>query len=168
MKRVIPYLAFVLLVGSTGCVERRYVIESKPQGALVLQNGVPIGHTPCDATFTYYGTYNFTLIKDGYETQTFSQRIAPPWFAYPPIDFVAENLYPGHIEDTRRFCYELRPVEQPQLDTLRAQAEELRAAGRALPPPRKPPEEKPRPQSTQPQPAQPIATAPMPLSPANP
>src|SRR5262249_58004588 len=69
MKRMIGRLGVLLSAALlTGCVERRFVIESVPPTAQVLRNGQPIGFTPVDSEFIYYGKYNFTLIKDGYET----------------------------------------------------------------------------------------------------
>jgi len=85
-----------------GCVERRYVIESDPPGALVVANGQPIGATPVDGHFLYYGNYHFTLIKDGYETLQVDERFRAPWYEYYPIDFFSENIVPGKIEDVRR------------------------------------------------------------------
>lgn len=127
-------LACVLgLALTSGCVERRFVIESDPPGALVLMNGQPLGATPVDGHFVYYGTYNFTLIKDGYETLQVEERFRTPWYQYFPLDFVSENLYPGKIEDVRRpLTYKLTPKMQPRTDALLGQAEQLRAKGRAL------------------------------------
>src|SRR5262245_3283745 len=102
----------LLSSGVAGCVERRYVIESDPPGALVLVNGTPLGATPVDGHFVYYGNYTFTLIKDGYETLHVDQRIRAPWFEYPGADFVSENVYPGKLEDVRRFRYALQPAAQ--------------------------------------------------------
>src|SRR5581483_10051303 len=68
-RRAVLLVAAVLAGGPSGCVERRYVIESDPPGALVLVNGQPLGTTPVDGYFTYYGSYTFTLIKDGYQTK---------------------------------------------------------------------------------------------------
>ena len=121
-----------------GCVERRFVIQTDPPGALVYQNGVPLGPAPVDGEFTYYGTYHFSLVKDGFETTHVEQRIAPPWFAYPPFDFVVENLWPLEVKDVRRFQYTMNPLPQPRVDQLLQDAEELRARGRALPPPTPP------------------------------
>src|SRR6478672_8516057 len=64
-RRAVFVAALALLAG---CVERRFVIESDPPGALVLLNGQPLGTTPVDGYFTYYGNYRFTIIKDGFET----------------------------------------------------------------------------------------------------
>jgi hypothetical protein len=129
--RMMALAALMMLVG---CVERRFVIESDPPGALVLMNGQPIGATPVDGHFLYYGNYQFTLIKDGYETLQVDERFSAPWYQYFPIDFVSENLYPGKIEDVRRpQVYRLTPKMQPRTDALLGQAEQLRAQGRTLP-----------------------------------
>jgi hypothetical protein len=132
-RRTTLLLAAALATGGLpGCIEQRYVIETDPPGALVLVNGQPIGSTPVDGYFTYYGTYNFTLIKDGYQTKQVAQKIAMPWFELPGIDFVTENIYPGRIEDVRRFRYCLEPLVQVRTDDLLQQAEQLRTRGRAV------------------------------------
>jgi hypothetical protein len=119
----------------TGCVERKYVITSDPPGALVLRNGQPIGVTPVDDHFIYYGNYKFTLIKDGYQTLQVDQEITTPWYQYFPIDFASENLVPCQISDMRRFHYVMEPVQAPQTDQLLQQAGNLRNRGRSLQPP---------------------------------
>jgi hypothetical protein len=118
-----------------GCVERRYVIESDPPGALVLVNGTPLGTTPVDGHFVYYGNYEFTLIKDGYETLHVDQCIRSPWYEYPGVDFVSENVYPGKLEDVRRFRYALQPAAQVNTQQLLQQAEALRNRGQQIPNP---------------------------------
>jgi hypothetical protein len=118
---------------AAGCVERRYVIESDPPGALVLVNGRPLGTTPADGHFVYYGNYTFTLIKDGYETLHVDQNIRSPWYQIPPIDFVSENLYPGKLEDVRRFRYAMQPAMQVNTQELLQQAGSLRQRGQAIP-----------------------------------
>jgi hypothetical protein len=117
------------LVG--GCVERRFVIESDPPGALLYVNGVPIGPTPVDVPYIYFGKYDFTLVKDGYETQHIVERAPGPWYAYPPIDFVAENIYPFRISDVIRKSYTMQPVPQPSSTELLQKADELRQRGKA-------------------------------------
>lgn len=131
-SRKIIFVFAALLVA--GCVERRFVIESDPPGALVLMNGQPIGATPVDGHFLFYGKYQFTLIKDGYETLNVEEDFRAPWYQYFPIDFISENIYPGKIDDVRRpNVYRLCPRMQPRTDALLGQAEQLRAQGRALP-----------------------------------
>ena len=116
----------------TGCVERRYVITSDPPGALVLRNGQPIGATPVDDYFVYYGKYNFTLIKEGYETLPVVQNIPTPWYESVGVDFISENLVPWPIQDVRRFHYKLEPRQMPSPDQLLNNAQNLRNRGQSL------------------------------------
>lgn len=119
----------------TGCVERRFVVTSDPPGAVVLRNGKPIGFSPGDDHFVYYGNYHFTIIKDGFETLQVDQNVPAPWYEYPPLDFVSENLVPWHIEDVRRFHYQLRPQQVTDTRELLRQSEHLRARGHSIAPP---------------------------------
>lgn len=118
-------------------------IESNPPGAKVLVNNVEAGVTPCDYPFVYYGTYNITLIADGYETQTFEQKIVAPWYEYPPLDFFAEQVWPFTENDVRPLYYELRRTRRPNPTQIQIEANELRARGKELPPPSEPPPETP-------------------------
>jgi hypothetical protein len=122
----------------SGCVERRFRVESTPPGAAVFVNNVPYGAAPVDIPFTYYGTYNITLVKDGFQTRHVKQEISAPWYQYPPIDFFAESLWPWQITDLRPLFYELEPLVQPNLEQIKRDADELRQRGKALPAPRYP------------------------------
>jgi hypothetical protein len=115
-----------------GCVERRYVVTSDPPGALVLRNNQPIGAAPADDHFVYYGKYHFTLIKDGYTTLQVDQQIAAPWYEYFPLDFISETLVPFKIQDVRRFCYRLEPLQTMSTNELLNRAEELRNRGQSI------------------------------------
>jgi hypothetical protein len=115
---------------SSGCVRRRMTIRSFPPGAQVFVDDQEIGTTPCSAAFVYYGTRTLTLIKDGYKTETVWQTFNPPWYQYPPLDFVTENLLIQEIRDERVVDVQLQPEEivpeQQLLDrarTLRGSAE---------------------------------------------
>ncbi len=119
----------------SGCVERRFIVNSEPTGAKVYVNGKPMGFTPVDVPFVYYGTYLITLEYPGYQTKFIEERISAPIYAFPPGDFIVESLYPGKISDVRQFDYTLEPMPRPNLDELRQQAEDLRARGRELPEP---------------------------------
>ncbi len=130
----IVVVAFALLA-HTGCVQRRFVIESTPPGAKVYVNNRAIGFTPCDLPFTYYGKYQFMLELDGYQTLVKEENIKAPWYQFPPIDFVAENVYPFKVSDIQRLHFDMMPMPRPNLDELRIQAEILRKEGQALPPP---------------------------------
>ena len=115
-----------------GCVERRYVVTSDPPGAIVYKNGQPLGAAPVDDHFIYYGKYNFTLVKEGYETLHVEQDIPAPWYEVFPLDFVSENLVPWPITDVRRFHYQLQPRRQADPQQLRNEADALRARGRSI------------------------------------
>lgn len=121
---------------SAGCVERRYVITSDPPGAVVLENGRPLGATPVDGSFVYPGNYHFTLIRDGMETLQVDQPIPARWFDYFPLDFIAENMIPWRIKDVHRFHYPLPPQQAVRSDQVLNRAQQLRdrAAGIVSPP----------------------------------
>ena len=112
-------LSLMLLFASTliyqsGCVHRRLTINSNPQGALVRIDGQEIGYTPASVDYTWYGTREVQLIKDGYETQTEMIDITPPWYQRFPLDFVSDNFLGTHVRDHRRFDLQMRP-KQPDI-----------------------------------------------------
>ncbi len=157
-------LAFLAL-GTTGCVTRKYTIDSQPQGALVYRDGKPIGTTPVDDYFVFYGKYRFTLVKDGYETLHVEQKIPAPWYEYLPLDFVSENLVPWEIKDVHRFSYALQPQQMPNNNDILQKAGDLRNRGKALVPLR--PKEAPSVPAASPGAIQPVApgtAAPLPLT----
>src|SRR6187431_1684917 len=90
-------------------VRRRLNVNSNPQGALVYVDNQQIGTTPCAVDFTYYGTREIRLIKPGFETLTVKQPIPTPWYEYPPLDFISENLVASKIRDNRTVTYDLAP-----------------------------------------------------------
>jgi hypothetical protein len=124
----------VWLAGLTGCVERRFVVSTDPPGALVLRNNNPIGFAPADDHFVYYGTYDFTLIKDGYATLHVHQKIPRPWYEYFPLEIFSEIFWPFRIEDVRHFNYHLEPLPGVRPDELLNHAQVLRNRGKTLGP----------------------------------
>ena len=62
--------AMLCSTAGLGCVQRRMTIRSSPPGAMVYVDNQEIGTTPVSTGFTYYGTREFRLVKDGYETLT--------------------------------------------------------------------------------------------------
>ncbi len=131
--------ALVVLGGATGCVERRMVIIADPfpdaSNAIVYdEKDQPIGGTPVDKPFTYYGKYRFRIVKDGFDTLDVEQRVRAPWYELPVLDFISENLIPWTIRDVRYYTYVMnRPAIRPPDQTLR-EVEALRAYGRTLGP----------------------------------
>src|SRR5580765_1566801 len=128
-------LAWTVLIGLCGCVERRMVIVEPPgqAGAIVYdEKDQPIGASPVDKPFTYYGKYRFRIAKDGYETLVVEQKVRAPWYEFPGLDFVAENLIPWTIRDRREFRYELRPAQMKSPEQLLLEGQMLREYGKTI------------------------------------
>lgn len=122
--------AFALVVCGTGCTTRRLTVNSNPPGALVLMEGREVGYTPVSVDFTYYGTREITLIKDGFETLTVKQPVRTPWYQYPGLDFFSDNLLFTRITDRHQFSFNLQPKQIPSSQNLLNRAEELRNQSR--------------------------------------
>jgi hypothetical protein len=142
-------LAAAVALGAAGCVERRYtVLVDSPcpaapgavvPAAVVLENGRPVGPAPVTRPFQYYGTYEFTIIRDGYQTLKVRQPIRAPWYEYFPLDFIAENLIPWTIRDVREFHYSLDQVQVDSAEAVFGRGEQLRQQGHTIGEPRTPP-----------------------------
>ena len=94
-----------------GCIERRIRVTSEPSGARVWLNDRPIGVTPCEARFTYYGTYDVRLELDGHEPVHEGRTARAPIHEYPGIDLAA-TLAPVDFEHTAEWHYDLEPVAE--------------------------------------------------------
>ena len=134
----------------TGCVDRRFVIESNVPNAQVFIDNQPIGAAPAFTPFEYYGYYTVTLVQPGYETLSERVHVTAPWYAYPPFDFLAEVLWPFHIRDTRRYYFELHEGTKTRVEDLVNNADALRQRGWSLPQPERPAASKPRPEGVPP------------------
>ena len=142
---IVGLLLAALLGLSSGCVDRRFIIESDPPGAIVYENGRQVGATPMDQPFTYYGTYRFVFMRDGYETLTVDECISTPWWEYPGLDFVVENLLPFTVRDVRTIRKPLQPMVLVPPEEILLRADPLRARGLTLGVPLPPPEVAPMP-----------------------
>jgi hypothetical protein len=120
----------VVALASSGCVERRLTIRSNPPGAAVYVDNYQIGTTPCSTDYIYYGTRRIRVVKDGYQTLTVDHYLPTPWYEYPVIDFVSENVVPGEIRDERTINLTLVPQQIVPTQQLLGRAENLRGASR--------------------------------------
>src|SRR5687768_8431450 len=111
---------------STGCVRRRLTVLTHPPGAQVFVDDQEIGTSPCSSSFVYYGTRKITLMKDGYRTETLYQKINPPWYQIPPLDFASENLSIREHRDERIVDVQLVPQEIVPQAKLLERANSLR------------------------------------------
>lgn len=99
-------LAFALL---TGCVTRTLTITSEPSGARVFVNDREVGCTPVTTGFTFYGTYDVRLEKDGCRP-LWTKALAPqPWWEYPVIDLLVEATGPKSVDIPWHFKLEPQP-----------------------------------------------------------
>ncbi len=124
--RLVTCMMLVGLLLLPGCVRRRLMVRSNPPGAMVYVDNQLIGATPCATDFIYYGTREIRLVKAGFETLTLNQPIPAPWYQYPVLDFVSENLVPTKIQDFRTLSYDLVPQVIVPTEQLLGRAEELR------------------------------------------
>ncbi len=107
-------------------MQRRLTIRSNPPGALVYEADYPIGTTPVSTSFVYYGTRKIRLVLSGYETLEVLQPLPTPWYEYPVLDFITENLVPGEIRDERAVDYALKPQMIVPSQQLLSRADNLR------------------------------------------
>lgn len=129
-------LLVLIVLAAPGCVRRRMIVRSDPPGAMVYVDDQAIGVTPVATPFTYYGTRNFVLMRDGFETIDASRTIHPPWYELPPIDFIAENLWPFELRDERALDFQMLPKQSVSTEQLIRRADDLRtsaAQGHAAP-----------------------------------
>jgi hypothetical protein len=128
------YMRFALL-GCTvlvlylagGCVERTLSVQSNPPGALVYLNNEEVGRTPVQRDFLWYGDYEVTLRKDGYQTLKTSKAVIAPFYQWIPLDLISE-LLPIHFKDLHTLTYNLQaaPPDNGNEAALLARAQELR------------------------------------------
>lgn len=127
-RRIWRWLALgIVLLAPTGCVRRTLTVSSEPQGARVWLNNEEIGTSPVTVDFTWYGDYDVTLRKEGYQTLQTHHALAAPWYQWPGIDFVSEVLVPFEIHDRRDLpVYVLEPEVLPDPDELVQRAQKIR------------------------------------------
>lgn len=126
--------AVVAAATSAGCVQRRMTVRTNVPGAQVYVDNYEVGRTPVSTDFIYYGDRTIRLVKDGYETQTVVQPVNAPWYQWPGLDFISENLWPFEVRDERQFDYQMQPQYVVPADTLLTRAEDLRRSNAAVVP----------------------------------
>lgn len=77
----------LMLAGLIGCAERQITIRSEPPGAKVIIDNEDKGLTPVTFPFTYYGTYQLALEKEGYQTLKTMLPVSPGFIHVFPVDF---------------------------------------------------------------------------------
>lgn len=129
LSRLLIVLLLVVAASLPGCIQRTITINSEPQGALVHLNDVEVGRTPVTVPFTFYGTYDVRLEKEGFETLTTATEAQMPWWEAPGPDLVAEAL-PGNQDVALKWDYVLEPAQPVNPEALIDRAKQLRATFR--------------------------------------
>lgn len=113
MLRRVGLLLLLVTFATVGCVRRSLSVSSNPPGALLYLNGVEVGRTPIEKDFTWYGTYDVELRKEGYETLKTRGKVIAPWWQWVPFDFFAEAL---PLTDRKSLSYSMAPVSDAAVD----------------------------------------------------
>lgn len=131
MKGRIAILFAAALAGTTGCVERVLQVRSDPPGATVYVNGTEAGKTPLDHHFTFYGTVEVALRREGVLYHREFKELSCPWYDHFPVDFFTELLVPWTIRDVHlvevRLAPSSRTLDEAERKELRRRSEELRS-----------------------------------------
>ncbi|RMF41888.1 MAG: PEGA domain-containing protein [Planctomycetota bacterium] len=115
-----------LWICSTGCVRRRLMVRTNPPGASVYVDHQYIGTSPAATSTTYYGTREIEVVADGYRTEKVQRTFTPPWYEWPPLDFISETLWPWELRDERIVDIAMVPMQKPTSQELVARADALR------------------------------------------
>lgn len=114
-------------LGLSGCLERTISITTEPEGALVWLNDVEVGRTPLETDFTYYGTYDVRIRREGYEPIVTSAKASAPVQEWPGVDLAAEAL-PVNLHNVVRWHWVLTPRVEATAEKGAAEAEILSRA----------------------------------------
>ena len=115
-----------VITTSTGCVRRTITITTEPPHALVFLNDQEVGRSTVTTDFLWYGDYDVIIRKQGYESLRTHVQVTEPWYQVPPVDFLAEVFWPGHIRDERTFTYTLEPRVVADREEVLQRADDLR------------------------------------------
>ncbi|MBI3856239.1 MAG: PEGA domain-containing protein [Planctomycetes bacterium] len=135
MRRAVLLAALLAAaLSQTGCVERLLAIHSDPPGAAVYLDGEKVGTTPCEVTYTWYGTRVLVLELSGFSLVSRGVVLDPPWWQLVPIDFITDVVIPMTIRDRLSVSYTLdpAPIDEKEVDAVLERADELRK--RSVPP----------------------------------
>lgn len=124
--RMIPIGLCLLVCLNFGCVQRRLIVRSQPEGALVTIDNHAVGRTPVKVPFVYYGTRQVQLEKEGYKTVKVKERIRTPWYEKFPLSFFSNNFAFREIRDERLLDFELEQNSQVEENLLLDRANDLR------------------------------------------
>ncbi len=101
--------AAVVLIATTGCVERTLRITTEPEGARVWLNDREVGQTPCTVEFNDYGTYDLRVAKEGYAAIWEGRSPDLPVWDAPGPDLLVE-IVPADFKSHTEWHFTLVPL----------------------------------------------------------
>lgn len=120
------FVALLVCVWNSGCIRRVLMVRSEPEGAVVTIDRQTVGQTPVAVPFTYYGTREIRLEKDGFETLETKERIRAPWYDIAPLSFFTAHFSLRERRDVRQLDYRLTPKQTVDENELLIRAGQLR------------------------------------------
>ena len=127
-RRLVVILLLFVVIGATGCasVKRRAIIRTQPEGAAVTLDGTPVGTTPLAIHYTYGGSRDIQIEKDGFETIKERVDLSDPLLLRPPLSFATENFSPVEIRHQPVLDFQMQPKRQVNGEVLLQRANTLR------------------------------------------
>ena len=92
-----------------------------------MVDGEEAGYTPASIDYTYYGTREITLTKEGYQTLTTPIKLSTPWYQCFPLDFISDNFAFTKINDRRDVTYILQRENIEPTENVENRANNLRS-----------------------------------------
>ena len=135
VRRLAPLLLLPLL---TGCVDRLISLKSDPPQAEVFLDGEPVGATPMEIPYVWYGTREIVLVKRGYESARQEVVLNAPWWQVFPFDFITDVLLPVTLTDRTEVEIKLVPAltDRKDMDSILERARKAREKVLPEPPPK--------------------------------
>jgi hypothetical protein len=95
---------------------------------MVYLDGEKVGPTPCEVSYTWYGTRELLVELPGRRLVRELVTLSPPWWQILPLDFVTDVLVPFTITDRVDLDYVLEPapVSREEVEEVLRRAAELR------------------------------------------
>ncbi len=90
-------------------------------------DGHPVGYSPVATAYTYGGTREIQIEKDGYKTVKVKQDLSDPWYLRPPVSFFTENFSPVEIRHQPVLDFQLEPKTRINEEYLLQRANTLRS-----------------------------------------
>jgi hypothetical protein len=107
---------------------------------MVHVNGELAGKTPLDHSFTFYGTVEVVVRREGFLSQRELMSLRPPWYEVFPLDLFSELLIPWKIRDREEMEFQLvaapQSIGEKEQQRLQEKAAELRGELKEKKPPK--------------------------------